>query len=122
MQEDKKINSYKDLIVWQKAFELAKNVYKTTSNLPKEEVYGLQLQIRRSSVSIVSNIAEGVNRKTRKDYAHFLQMSFGSVSELETQMLLCRDLYGINIITDLDLLMEVSKMLRSLIKKLETNN
>jgi len=61
MQENRKISSYRDLIVWQKSFELVKNVYKNTSKLPKEEVFGLQSQTRRSAVSIVSNIAEGVN-------------------------------------------------------------
>mgnify|MGYP003395044695 CR=1 FL=1 len=119
---DSSIKSYKDLIVWQKAFKLVKLVYKKSSKLPKEEIFALQSQIRRSAVSIVSNIAEGSNRKTRKDYAHFLHIAFGSISELETQLLLCKELYAINIDEELDLLLEVSKMLRAIIKKLEPNN
>ena len=66
--ETKGINSYKDLIVWQKSMELVKSVYELTTNFPKEEIYGLTSQIKRSAVSIPSNIAEGKRRGTRKDY------------------------------------------------------
>lgn len=118
---DSEIKSYKDLIIWQKSFELVKLIYKKTSNLPKEEVFALQLQIRRASISVVSSIAEGYNRKTKKDYRHFLSISYGSISELETQLLLCRDIYGLNVEEELNLITEVSKMLRSIINKLNPN-
>ncbi|MFA7285310.1 MAG: four helix bundle protein [Candidatus Paceibacterota bacterium] len=120
--DNSKIYSYKDLIVWQKSYELVKIVYKITSKLPQSEVFGLQSQIRRCVVSIVSNIAEGSSRKTRKDYAHFLNMSYGSVAESETQLFLCRDLYNIDISEALSLLTEISKMLRVIINKLEPKN
>lgn len=116
------IKSYKDLIVWQKGYELVKLVYKITGKLPQSETFALKSQMQRSAVSIVSNIAEGSSRKTRKDYSHFLNMAYGSVSELETQLFLCRDLYNIEISESLLLLTEVSKMLRVIINKLEPSN
>ncbi len=119
---DTKIKSYKDLIVWQKGYELVKIVYKISIKLPNSEVYALQSQVRRSAVSIVSNIAEGSNRKTRKDYCQFLHLAYGSAAELETQLLLCRDLYSISVDESLPLLEEVSKMLRTIINKLEPSN
>lgn len=116
------IKSYKDLIVWQKGYELVKQVYKVTSNLPQAEVFALQSQMHRSAVSIVSNIAEGNGRKTTKDYCQFLHIAYGSVAELETQLFLCRDLYNIDINKCTSLLTEVSKMLRVIINKLEPSN
>src|SRR3989344_6158958 len=116
------IKSYKDLIVWQKGYELVKNINKISSKLPPAEVFALQSQMRRSAVSIVSNIAEGSSRKTRKDYCHFLHIAYGSISELETQLFLCRDLYIIEIGECLSLLTEISKMLRVIINKLEPSN
>ena len=116
------IKSYKDLIVWQKGYELVKKIYKISSKLPPAEVFALQSQMRRSAVSIVSNIAEGSSRKTRKDYCHFLHIAYGSISELETQLFLCRDLYIIEIGECLSLLTEISKMLRVIINKLEPSN
>lgn len=116
---DSSIKSYKDLIVWQKGYELTKQVYKISAKLPQSETFALKSQIQRSAVSIVSNIAEGSSRKTKKDYCHFLHISYGSVSELETQLFLCRDLYKIDISESISLLTEVSKMLRVIINKLE---
>ena len=115
------IKSYKDLIVWQKGYELVKQVYQISSKLPQSEVFALQSQMRRSAVSIVSNIAEGSSRKTRKDYCQFLHIAYGSTSELETQLFLCRDLYSIEIGECILLLREVSKMLRVIINKLESS-
>ena len=120
--DNSNIKSYKDLIVWQKGYELVKQVYKISSKLPPAEVFALQSQMRRSAVSIVSNIAEGSSRKTRKDYCHFLHIAYGSISELETQLFLCRDLYIIEIGECLSLLTEISKMLRVIINKLEPSN
>jgi len=119
---EKTIKSYKDLIVWQKGYELAKQVYKVSSKLPQSEVFALQSQMRRSAVSIVSNIAEGSSRKTRKDYCQFLCIAYGSTSELETQLFLCRDLYNLPIEKELVLITEVSKILRVIINKLEPSN
>lgn len=116
------IKSYKDLIVWQKGYELVKQVYKISSKLPQAEIFALQSQMRRSAVSIVSNIAEGSSRKTRKDYCQFLHIAYGSTSELETQLFLCRDLYKMEISECTSLLTEISKMLRVIINKLEPSN
>ena len=80
------IQSYRDLVVWQKSVELSVEIYKITSKFPKDELYGLVSQMRRSAVSIPSNIAEGKNRGTRKDFAQFLRISYGSGAELETQL------------------------------------
>lgn len=115
------INSYKDLIVWQKAFQLTKIIYRFTRNFPKAEIYGLSSQMQRCSVSIPSNIAEGYARGHRPEYLQFLRISFGSGAELETQLLLAKEL---NLITDIEfknaseLLTEVMKMLNVLLRKL----
>src|SRR5258706_16194206 len=87
------ITSFKYLIVWQKAMELSEKIYHLTSELPKEEMYGLSSQIRRSAVSIPSNIAEGNKRGTRKDYCQFLKMASGSAAELETQLIILKKIY-----------------------------
>lgn len=81
-----KIQSYKDFIVWQKSIELVTAIYNLTKNFPTEERYGLISQMRRSAVSIPSNIAEGSRRESKKDFRHFLVISFGSGAELETQI------------------------------------
>lgn len=80
------INSYKDLIVWQKSMDLVTNIYKLTDNFPKSEIYGLTSQIRRASVSIPSNIAEGRRRGSKADFKHFLIIAYASGAELETQI------------------------------------
>ena len=86
------LKNYKDLKVWQKSYELCLEIYRITAKFPKEERYGLTSQIRRSVVSIPSNIAEGYGRKTTLDYVRMLYISYGSVCELETQILLAGDL------------------------------
>ena len=88
--------SFKDLIVWQKAYRLVLEIYKATKDFPKFETYGLAQQMRRSVVSLPSNIAEGYGRKHRAEYRQFLSMAYGSLSELETQYLLAIDLKYIN--------------------------
>ena len=82
------MNKYKDLKIWQKAVELSVNVYRLTQDFPKDEVYGLVSQMRRSSVSIASNIAEGSGRSSAKEFSHFLSISYGSCCEMETQMII----------------------------------
>ena len=117
-----KIKSYKDLIAYQKAYELALNIYKVTKDFPKIEQFGLVSQMRRASVSIPSNIAEGYRRKYRKEYIQFLNIAYGSSGELETQISLSHDLAILddtNFKTLQGLIEEVSKLLFSLIKSLK---
>jgi four helix bundle protein len=114
------INSHKDLIVWQKSIKLCKTIYEITKSFPKEEVYGLTSQMRRSAVSIPSNIAEGRSRGTRKDFAQFLRIALGSASELETQIEIARELSYLNEqnVREINsLLDEVSKMIMGLLKR-----
>ena len=118
------INSYKDLIVWQKAMDLVTAVYELTSKYPKEEAYGLTSQSRRAAVSIPSNIAEGRFRSTRNDFRHFLIVAYGSTAELETQIEIAKKLSFVNE-KDTEkaqsLLVEVMKMLNTITKKLKAN-
>ena len=86
------LKNYKNLKVWKKSYELCLKINRITAKFPKEERYGLTSQIRRSVVSIPSNIAEGYGRKTTIDYIRMLYISYGSVCELETQILLAGDL------------------------------
>ena len=83
---------YQDLEVWKKSIELVKSIYILTHNFPEDEKYGLTSQIRRAVVSIPSNIAEGSARTTTKDFSHFLAISLGSVAELETQLIIWKNL------------------------------
>lgn len=116
------IESFKDLIVWQKSMNLVKEIYVITANFPKSEIYGLTSQMRRAAISIPSNIAEGKKRKTRNDYIQFLRIANGSAAELETQLLITKDLYpSINIKLSFSLLEEVQKMLSTIINKLEVS-
>ena len=81
------IQSYKDLIVWQKAMQMAEMLYSMVKKFPKEETYALSDQMRRAAVSIPSNIAEGYGRNSKKEYIQFLSIAKGSAYELETQMI-----------------------------------
>jgi len=83
------INSYRELETWQEAMNLVESIYEITRSLPSEEMYGLKSQIRRSAVSIPSNIAEGHGRKGSAEYLHHLSIAKGSLAELETQLILC---------------------------------
>ena len=82
------MNNYKELKVWKKSVDLAIKIYETTRISPREELYGLTSQIRRSAVSIPSNIAEGAGRNTKKDFNNFLGISNGSSCELDTQLII----------------------------------
>lgn len=115
------INSYKDLIVWQKVMELAIQTYELTDNLPTSEKFGLISQMNRCAISIPSNIAEGSRRGSRKDFKNFLTIAFGSGAELETQITLLKNLkFSKGLKTDNieNLLSEVMKMLNSMRQKL----
>jgi four helix bundle protein len=113
------MNSYKDLIVWQKSLVLTKEIYRATELFPKSEIYGLTNQLRRASVSVMSNIAEGFSRRTFKEGQQFLSMAFGSTSEIEAQLILAYELSYIrsDYTAIIDLLTEVRKMLNSMIKR-----
>ncbi|MCK9351178.1 MAG: four helix bundle protein [Candidatus Paceibacterota bacterium] len=121
MIETKPIHSYRDLTVWQRSMQLVLVIYQITEKFPKEEIYGLTSQMRRSAVSIPSNIAEGRFRNTRKDFAQFLRIAYGSGAELDTQIEIASQLQKTK---DLDyqearqLLTEVLKMLNALIAKI----
>ena len=114
-----KIMTHKDRDVWKAAMELAKLVYLITSKFPKEELYGLTQQIRRSAVSIPSNIAEGAARNSRKEFIQFLHISLGSLAELETQLLLSEKLGFLQIKEIENDVERIRKMLIGLIKYLK---
>jgi four helix bundle protein len=90
------IKDYRELIVWQKAMDLVEKIYHITRTFPREEIYGLTSQIRRAAVSIPSNIAEGNGRNTTRDYIYFLGVAYGSVKEVETQVLIAERLQYVN--------------------------
>ncbi len=114
------LKSYKELIVWQKSMVLVKELSRLTESFPENEKYGLTSQMRRASISIPSNIAEGWGRLSRKNYVQFLRISRGSLFELETQILITKELNYINDSETIEnLITEISKMLNSLIKKIE---
>ena len=116
------IKSYKDLQVWNKAMDLTTMVYDALKTFPPKEEYGLSSQMRRSSVSIPSNIAEGYGRNSTLDYCRFLQIALGSAYELETQVELARRLDYVDNDTANKLttqLTEVGRMLNSLINKIK---
>lgn len=112
------MKTHKDLEVWQKSIDLVTNVYKLTYNFPNEEKYGLVSQLRRSAVSIPSNIAEGAARQTNKKYIQFLYVSLGSLMELDTQLIISKNIELISGETLNDLqfrIQEIGKMLNGLI-------
>jgi four helix bundle protein len=117
------LKSYKDLQVWQKAYGLCLEIYRITKMFPGEEKYGLTSQLRRAAVSVPSNIAEGYGRRTTPDYIRALYIAYGSICEVETQLLLAKDLTYIaqkDIKKIEDDIREVERMLKGLIKALES--
>lgn len=118
------MKDFRQLKVWEKSHQLALAIYTATKNFPKEELYGLTSQIRRSSMSIPTNIAEGCGRFTDADFARFLQMAMGSASETEYQLILARDLDFLpkdsyeKLHSEVE---EVKRMLASLLKTIRTN-
>ena len=116
------LRNYKDLKVWEKAYKLCINIYQITKAFPNDEKYGIVSQVRRSAVSIPSNIAEGYGRGTTQDYIRFLYIAYGSNCELETQVLLSCDLGYIGSEQRKNLLeniREIERMLKALINSLE---
>lgn len=115
------LTSYRELLVWQKAMSLTVTSYKLSGRFPRTELYGLTSQLRRASVSVPSNIAEGYGRGSRKEYLQFLFIAQGSLKELETQTILAQQLNFITNEAASDLLNEsdtVGKMLWGLIRSL----
>jgi four helix bundle protein len=121
--ENKKIESYKDLIVWQKGIELVNEIYVLTKMFPKEEMFGLTNQMRRAAVSIPANIAEGWGRNSTKSYIQFVRISRGSLYEIETMMVIAKNQNYINeeqkssTSSRID---ELGKMLNKLLQKLDS--
>ena len=117
-------NSYKELIVWQRAMELTKEIYRIVRLLPREERYVLSEQMRRAAVSVPSNIAEGQSRNSKKDFINFLSIAKGSNAELETQCILCVELGYVQqeqIDKALHLTQEIGRMLTALKKALSSD-
>ncbi len=117
-----KLKSYKDLLVWQRAVDISVEVYAISAAFPKEEVFGLTNQIRRASNSISLNIAEGYSRNSAKAYLNFLNIAQGSLFELESGIILAERLQFVkseSLIKLFNLITEESKMLRSLMNKIE---
>ncbi len=116
------MQDFRQLKVWMKSHSLVLAVYKATASFPKSEVFGLTNQIRRASVSIPSNIAEGCGRGSDQDFGRFLQMAMGSASEVEYQLLLARDLAYLTT-AEYDQragdVVEVKRMLAALINKVK---
>ena len=112
----KEIKNHKDLEVWKKSMDLVSNIYKITESFPNKELYGLTNQIRRAAVSVPSNIAEGAARNSKKEFIQFLYIALGSLSELETQIIIANRLkYLNNLDTLLDDLKFVQKLINGLI-------
>jgi len=113
--------SYKDLIVWQKAMQLVKQLYLVSRQFPREETYGITAQLRRAGVSIPANIAEGNARSSKRDYAHFLAIARGSLTETETLLLIALQLGYVEkdaatpVFSRMD---EIGRMLRAMHSKL----
>jgi len=116
------MSHFKKILVWQKSISLVTKIYTATSIFPKEEMFGLTSQIRRSSVSIPSNIAEGAGRESTKDFLRFLYISLGSIFEMQTQLEIAKNITYIkeeefnNLYEDSR---EIERMLASLIRKLK---
>ncbi|MDQ6437047.1 four helix bundle protein [Mesorhizobium sp. LHD-90] len=122
---EEKTGSYKDLLVWNQAMDLAVAVYGATKSWPKEEMYGLTSQVRRAASSIPANIAEGYGREIRGSYQQFLRIAQGSLKELETHLLIA-ERTGVAPKATTDTLLtsaeSVGKLLRLLIRKLSSSS
>ena len=115
------MNTHKDLVVWQRAMSLVSDVYKATKTFPREETFGLTSQMRRAAISIPSTIAEGFGRLHLRERENFLSISLGSACELETQLILSKDLGYISLDEVEQLMIDIQsiiKMLTGLIKSL----
>ena len=119
------MKDFRKLSVWEKSHKLTLLIYKSTSFYPKEELYGLTSQMRRAASSIPTNIAEGCGRNTQPQFARFLNIAFGSASELEYQLILSKDLEFIKAHNFKELLKnvtEIKRMLSSLLQKVQADS
>jgi len=119
------MKTHYDLNVWNDSITLVKEIYSITTKFPKDEIYGLTSQIKRAVVSIPSNIAEGASRQTTKEFIQFLYIALGSVSEVETQLIIAKELSFIddnNLNILLTKIESIKKMLNGLIKHLRKRN
>ncbi|MCX6257107.1 MAG: four helix bundle protein [Bacteroidia bacterium] len=115
------VKSYKDLLIWQRSMDLVESIYQNTEEFPSKEIFGLISQMRRAAVSVPSNIAEGYGRQSTGSYSQFLLIARGSLFELETQIEICLRLKYFKKVESEKLLseiLEISKMISSLISKL----
>jgi four helix bundle protein len=115
----KKVHNFRELKIWKESLVLVKNVYLLTSQLPKDEKFGLVSQINRCAVSIPSNIAEGSGRTTEKEFLHFLNIAISSSYELETQLILIEDIFKIqtkSILIELETLQKMIGAFKRILK------
>jgi four helix bundle protein len=115
------MKNYRDLLVWQKSMNFVTEIYNHTKSFPEEERYGLTLQLRRCSVSLPSNMAEGYGRNSTQDYIRFLRIANGSLFESQTQLMIARNLGFLseeNFSELFELSREIERMLSSLLKKI----
>jgi len=118
----KKYTSYRDLQIWQKSMDFVEKIYNLTNQFPKSETYSLVSQLRRASVSVPSNIAEGSRRGSQKEFRNFLRISYASGAEIETQLEIAKRLKYISdeeLINTNNLITELQKMLNSFIKNMK---
>jgi len=118
------MKTHKNLDVWKNSVEFVSEVYKLTNTFPDNEKFGLINQIRRSAISIPSNIAEGAGRNTKKEFSRFIHIAQGSATELETQLIISKNLEYINqeqYASNLEKLTSIMKMLSGLVRSLKSN-
>lgn len=118
------LKSYKELIIWQKSIQLVKEIFILTNMFPKSELYGIISQMRRAAIAIPSNIAEGYGRKSTKEYTQFYSIAYGSALELETQVIIAKELRLADLenFKNVDLLLEeVLKMLNVMTSRMKEN-
>jgi four helix bundle protein len=118
------VKDFRDLTVWQKAHRLTLDVYRRTASFPRDELYGLTSQLRRSASSVAANLAEGCGRNGDAELARFCSIAMGSASELEYHLLLAKDLALINVKDHEDLALratELKRMLTALLQKLNAD-
>ena len=116
---NKEIKTHKDLDVWRNSITLVTKIYEITGKFPKEEIYGIVNQMRRSAVSIPSNIAEGAGRNHKKEFIQFIYIALGSLSELETQLIIAQNLKYFDDSKTFEELIIIRRQLLSLIKSLK---
>ena len=108
------MRGHRDLVVWQKAMQLVRDIYRVTREFPRDEIYGLTNQLRRAAVSVPSNLAEGHGRFSRKEFRQFIGRARGSLLEVETQLEIARDLGYLNSTAARELLAQASEIARLL--------